>query len=84
MRTICARAPGIEVPLTLDCSRLQLTGTAFDFFHDHAKVAFSPGENFGARYGACARLNFATSPAILEQIVARMAAAVRSNTSRQA
>jgi bifunctional pyridoxal-dependent enzyme with beta-cystathionase and maltose regulon repressor activities len=41
-------------------------------------VALSPGENFGAQYGNFSRLNFATSPAILEQIIARMAAAVRA------
>ena len=63
----------------LDCSRLQLSGTAYDFFHDRAKVALSPGENFDPNGHAWARLNFATSRRILDQILGRMADAVRSN-----
>jgi len=35
------------------------------------------GETFGADYPGFARLNFATPPAILEEIVTRMAEAVR-------
>lgn len=63
----------------LDCSRLGLGTTAFEFFHDHAKVALSPGENFQSDCGQHVRLNFATSAHILDQIVTRMAEAVRRN-----
>ncbi len=62
----------------IDFSRLNLPGPAGAFFLEKAKVALSPGENFGPKFGSFVRLNFATSPAILEQIVTRMAAAVRA------
>ena len=63
----------------LDCSALGLQGAAVDFFHDHAKVAFSPGEAFDPDGRNFVRFNFATSTRILDQIVGRMAEAVRSN-----
>jgi cysteine-S-conjugate beta-lyase len=61
----------------LDCSALPLPGTAFDFFHEHAKVAFSPGESFDPQCGRYVRFNFATSSGIMEAILGRMAEAVR-------
>jgi len=63
----------------LDCSALGLPGAAVDFFHDRAKVAFSPGEAFDPDGRNFVRFNFATSTRILDQIVGRMAEAVRSN-----
>ena len=78
------RLPEATYLAWIDFSKSNLPTPAGAFFLEKAKVALSPGENFGARYGAHVRLNFATSPAILEQIVARMAAAVRSNSSRHA
>lgn len=63
----------------LDCTRLNLPGTAYDFFHDKAKVAFSPGQAFDPEGQQFVRINFATSRRILDQILARMADAVRSN-----
>jgi cystathionine beta-lyase len=63
----------------LDCSRLGLGTTAFNFFHDHAKVALSPGENFLNSAGDHVRINFATSARILDEIITRMAEAVRRN-----
>lgn len=65
----------------VDCSALNLPGSAHDFFHERARVAFSGGENFDPQCGKFARFNFATSPAILEQILQRTAAAVRSHNS---
>jgi cystathionine beta-lyase len=41
------------------------------------RVALSPGPNFGPQGAGFARLNFGTSPALLEEIVERMAKAVR-------
>jgi cystathionine beta-lyase len=72
------RLPEATYLAWIDFSRLNLPGPAGTFFLEKVKVALSPGENFGAQYGNFCRLNFATSPVILEQIIARMAAAVRA------
>ena len=45
-------------------------------FLKHARVALSDGPPFGAGYGSFVRLNFATSRALLEQILDAMTAAV--------
>ncbi len=66
----------------LDCSALGLPGSAFDFFHDKAKIAFSGGEAFDPEGKNFVRFNFATSAAILDKILDRMAEAVRSNANR--
>lgn len=64
----------------LDCSRLGLPTTAFQFFHDRARVGFSAGETFDPENGKdFVRFNFATSGNILEHILGRMAEAVRGN-----
>jgi cysteine-S-conjugate beta-lyase len=60
----------------LDCSGLQLPTNGYDFFLEKARVALSPGEIFGdARF---VRLNFATPRPILEEILGRMADAIRT------
>ena len=46
------------------------------FFLSKARVALSPGPRFGQGGAGFARLNFATSRAILDQILERMAAAL--------
>jgi cystathionine beta-lyase len=56
----------------LDCRALGVDDPA-RFFLDHAKVALSPGPDFGAPGRGFARLNFATSDVILDEIVARLA-----------
>ena len=61
----------------LDCSALDLGMPAGQFFLDQAKVGLNGGETFGPEYGAFARMNFATSPAILQELVGRMSAALR-------
>lgn len=63
----------------LDCTKLGLPGPASEFFHDRARVAFSPGSAFDPAGAAFVRINFATSRRILDQILDRMAEAVRSN-----
>ena len=45
-------------------------------FVEKGKVAFSPGIRFGQAYGNFVRLNFATSPAILEEAITRTAKAL--------
>ena len=63
----------------IDFSALHLGAPAGKFFLDRARVAASAGETFDADYGSFLRLNFATSPAILDEILARMTRAVRAN-----
>jgi cystathionine beta-lyase len=57
----------------LDCSALELEGTPVDHFLRRARVALSPGHEFGAAWSDHARLNFATSRPILTEILDRMA-----------
>ncbi len=64
----------------LDCRGLDLAGSPYDFFLEEARVAFSDGASFGEAGRGCVRLNFATSPAVLEQVLDRMAEAVQRHT----
>jgi cystathionine beta-lyase len=70
--------PGESLYLAwLDCAELELGGAApYDFFLERARVALSDGRNFGAGGETFARLNFATSRAILREILERMARAL--------
>lgn len=84
VRAIASDLPGVRFDppqatflAWLDCRGLQLPGPAGEFFLQQARVGLNAGETFGPDYAGFVRLNFATSPAILQQIVARMAAAVR-------
>src|SRR5262249_44191850 len=52
----------------LDCTKLGFNTSAYDFFHDKARIAFSPGENFDPACAQFVRFNFATSMPILEKI----------------
>lgn len=61
----------------LDCRALGLENPAA-FFLEKAKVALNDGSTFGPPGQGFVRLNFATSRAILTEIVQRMAAAVRA------
>jgi cysteine-S-conjugate beta-lyase len=63
----------------LDCSKLGLSTSAFQFFLDHARIGFSAGETFDPDCTQFVRLNFATSMPILDDILARMIAATRQN-----
>jgi cysteine-S-conjugate beta-lyase len=61
----------------LDCRDLDLPGpTPQEFFLEQARVALGQGADFGPRGDTCVRLNFATSPEILEEMLARMTAAL--------
>jgi cysteine-S-conjugate beta-lyase len=62
-----------------DLSALRLDMPAGQFFLERAGVAASAGETFDPRCGAFLRLNFATSPAILDEILTRMVRAVKAN-----
>ncbi len=65
----------------IDCSALRLGMPAAQFFLEKAGVAASPGESFDSASGDFLRLNFATSAEILDEILARMVRAVRSNAA---
>lgn len=60
----------------LDCRPLGLGDEPEPFFLEHAKVALSAGPDFGAPGLGHARLNFATSPAVLHAMLDRMAEAL--------
>ncbi len=61
----------------LDCAALDLGGAApYDFFLQRARVALSDGRNFGPGGETFVRLNFATSRAIVTEILERMARAL--------
>jgi cysteine-S-conjugate beta-lyase len=61
----------------LDCSPLGLDDPA-GVFEQRARVALEPGPLFGTGGDGFIRLNFATSPAILDEAVRRMRAAIAS------
>ncbi|MGH7922481.1 MAG: MalY/PatB family protein [Candidatus Dormibacteraceae bacterium] len=56
----------------LDLSALRLQPTPQQWLLDQARVGLNPGESFGAPGTDFARLNFATSPEILEQVLERI------------
>ena len=61
----------------LDCHRLDLQGrTAYDFFLEHARVAFTRGEDFGPGGEGFVRLNFGTTPQVLQEAMDRIEAAL--------
>jgi cystathionine beta-lyase len=63
----------------IDFAGLELGMPAAQFFLERAGIAASPGESFDPESGSFLRLNFATTPAMLDEILARMVRAVRSN-----
>ena len=67
----------------LDLRALELTPSPAEFFRRQAHVALSDGIYFGAGYEGFARINFATSTALLDEIIARMATAVRGRGGRE-
>jgi cystathionine beta-lyase len=60
----------------LDCRALGLGSDPAAVFLERARVALSSGPRFGSGGDGHVRLNFATSPEILGEAVARMAAAI--------
>jgi cystathionine beta-lyase len=69
--------PGAATYLAwLDCRDLDLPGRPATHFLDEGRVALLPGEDFGAGGAGHVRCNFATSTAILDEAVQRMAASL--------
>ncbi|MCA9511499.1 MAG: PatB family C-S lyase [Myxococcales bacterium] len=62
--------------LWLDCSALGLAPSPARFLYEHGRIALSDGRAFGRGFEGFARLNLATSRAILEEILERFATAV--------
>ena len=62
----------------LDMRALDLTPSPYDFFLNEARVALSDGKAFGDVGVGYVRLNFATSRALLDQILSRMSEALGS------
>jgi cystathionine beta-lyase len=60
----------------LDCRALELAPDPQRFFLERAGVALSDGAPFGDAGKGFVRLNFATSRAILDEILERMAKAL--------
>ena len=84
VQALATELPGVKLRVPeatylawLDCSALELGCPAGQFFLDRARVGLNFGETFGAPYANFARLNFATPAPVLQQIVGRMADAIR-------
>ncbi len=60
----------------LDCRALECTGSPAAHFMRHGQVALSEGRSFGEGWEGYVRLNFATSRAILTEVIDRMAKAL--------
>jgi cysteine-S-conjugate beta-lyase len=66
----------------LDCRALQLDTEPYRFFLHEAKVALGEGPAFGEAGRGFVRLNFATSPVILGEVLVRMDAALSVHVGR--
>jgi cystathionine beta-lyase len=71
------RQPEATYLAWLDCRGLNLGGSPFEYFLDKAKVGLMEGATFGEAGVGCIRLNFGTSPKILDEILSRLAESVR-------
>lgn len=60
----------------LDFTGLRLEPSPQQWLLEHARVAFNPGESFGAPGAGFVRLNFGTSPEILERVLERVSEAL--------
>ncbi|PYE56237.1 MalY/PatB family protein [Deinococcus yavapaiensis] len=71
-------APQATYLAWLDLRALNLPTTAGAFLLERAKVALNDGPTFGPSYEGFARLNFATSEAVLAEAIERIVRAIRS------
>ncbi|HKU94623.1 MAG TPA: aminotransferase class I/II-fold pyridoxal phosphate-dependent enzyme [Vineibacter sp.] len=74
---IVCRVPEGTFLAWLDCTRLGFNTSAFDFFHDRARIAFSAGETFDPACSQFVRFNFATSMPILDKLLDQAVASIR-------
>lgn len=75
-REVGWRQPHATYLAWLDMSSLRLEPTPWEFLLTSAFVATTAGLEFGPDYGDFVRLNFATTPEIFEEIIARIDSAV--------
>lgn len=73
-------APQASFLAWLDCRSLNLEIDPAEHFLTQAHVALNSGPSFGPGGAGFVRLNFATSPQILGEIVARMASSISEKT----
>jgi cystathionine beta-lyase len=71
------RQPEATYLAWLDCRAMNLGDVPFDFFLERARVGLNDGNAFGEAGKGCVRLNFGTSPKILDEILGRLAESVR-------
>ncbi|MFF7700944.1 MalY/PatB family protein [Streptomyces lydicus] len=76
-RGIRCRTPEATFLAWLDCRQVGLDADPMPFFRDEAKVLLFSGPAFGACGEGFVRLNFGTSPQILEETLDRMDKALR-------
>ena len=80
--TSCPTSPGVSPQATylawLDLRGVGLGDDPAKWLLHHARVALSPGYEFGAPGVGFARLNFATTTEILDLVVTRIVEAVRA------
>jgi cysteine-S-conjugate beta-lyase len=71
-------APEATYLAWLNCRGLGLPASPYEFLLEQARIGLNDGAEFGPPGAGCVRLNFATAPAILDQILERFVSAVRS------
>ena len=71
------RTPQATYLAWLDFRPLGIGSDASRVIVEQARVALSPGADFGAAFGGFARLNFATTPALLGEILDRIGTALK-------
>jgi cystathionine beta-lyase len=76
------RVPEATYLAWLDCSKVGLPASAFQFFLDNARIGFSAGESFDPNCPQFVRFNFATSMPILDQILERFIDAVNRRNDK--
>jgi len=73
---VAIRPPEATYLAWLDLRPLGLGDDPTGWLKEHAKVALSPGADFGAAGSGHSRLNFGTTRPVLEEMLARIAAAL--------
>ena len=71
-------APASSYLAWMDFSAYGIGDDPSEFFLEHARVALSAGPTFGQGGDGFVRLNFGTSPAILDEILGRMSRSLDS------
>jgi cystathionine beta-lyase len=73
---VCFAPPSASYLAWLDFGAYELGDDPAAYFAERAKVGLSPGPSFGELGMKCARLNFGTTPQILDEIVNRLAMSI--------